>query len=136
MNEQADFTGAGLGFPVRPENDGPVPLVSGGAKIDGSIKMILMTRPGERLLRPEFGCAIWDLMFEPIDANLLAQMEDATRQALLQWEPRIEINEIEVKESPKKWGYVEIGIDYTIRDTNERRNLVYPFYTIADERSG
>ncbi|MEO5724033.1 MAG: GPW/gp25 family protein, partial [Ilumatobacteraceae bacterium] len=88
--------------------------------------------PGERMMRPAFGCKIWELMFESINANTLGLMEEAVREALVRWEPRIDVVEVKVipDEQP---GVVRIGIGYRIKVTNDRRNLVYPFYMIPGE---
>jgi phage baseplate assembly protein W len=89
-----------------------------------------MTAPGERLMRPQFGCRIWDLLFEPITANLLGQIAQAVREALAQWEPRIEVTDVSPEPDANDPGMVRVAIAYRVRATNDRRNLVYPFYVI------
>ena len=95
--------------------------------------MILGTAPGERLMRPQFGCAIWHLLFEPINANTLGLMSEAVREAVGRWEPRIELDDVRVLPDQRDEGMVRIEIDYRTRSTNDRRNLVFPFYVIPRE---
>ena len=84
-------------------------------------------------MRPQFGCRIWDLMFEPVNANLLGLISQAVRDALAQWEPRIEVEDVTPEQDAESSGTVQIRIAYRVRATNDRRNLVYPFYVIPRE---
>jgi uncharacterized protein len=127
------FIGRGIAFPMRVDHTGAIAMVSGPEDIDRSMVMVLSTARGERLMRPEFGCAIWDLLFEPINANTLGLMAQAVRDALAQWEPRVEIEEVTTEPDERNEARVLIGITYKVRATNNRRNLVYPFYTIPGE---
>ncbi|HYD10152.1 MAG TPA: GPW/gp25 family protein [Acidimicrobiales bacterium] len=129
-NDANTFIGKGFAFPMRVDHTGSIALVGGVADIDRSIVMVLSTARGERLMRPQFGCAIWDLLFEPINANTLGLMAQAVRDALAQWEPRIEV---ELVETEPEESQVNISITYKVRVTNDRRNLVYPFYVIPRE---
>ena len=95
--------------------------------------MVLSTAKGERLMRPQFGCMIWDQLFDPINANTLGQMSQAVRESLQQWEPRIELELVEAHPDPDADGKVRIEITYRVKATNDRRNLVYPFYVIPRE---
>ena len=104
-----------------------------GAEEEDSIRVVLLTAPGERLMRPQFGCRIWDLMFEPVNANLLGLISEAVRDALAQWEPRIEVEDVTPEQDEESSGVVQIRIAYRVRATNNRRNLVYPFYVIPRE---
>ena len=97
------------------------------------MRVILCTAPGERVMRPEFGCKIWDLLFEPIDANTLGLMAEDVRLALSQWEPRAVVDDVTVTPRVSTEGVVDIAIVYTVQATNDRRNLVYPFYVIPEE---
>jgi phage baseplate assembly protein W len=97
------------------------------------MRMVLMTAPGERVMRPAFGCRIWELLFEPINANTLGQMGEAVREAMSRWEPRIDLDGINIEPDPSVDGAVRIAIDYRIKATNDHRNLVFPFYTIPRE---
>ena len=127
------FIGRGIAFPMRVDHTGSIAMVSGPEDIDRSIVMVLSTAKGERLMRPQFGCAIWDQLFEPINANTLGLMAQAVRDAVSQWEPRVDLEDVVTRSDDADLGRVLIDITYRIRATNDRRNLVYPFYTIPGE---
>ena len=133
MSDPSDFIGRGIAFPIRVDQSGSIATSSGTADIDSSIRMILTTAPGERLMRPDFGCRIWELLFEPINANTLGLMGEAVREAIGRWEPRVVLDDLRLDPSGQHAGEVLIEIDYTVRTTNDRRNLVYPFYVIPRE---
>lgn len=84
-------------------------------------------------MRPEFGCRIHELVFEPVDPNTLGLMKHAVREALARWEPRITVEDVSVQPDPAGTGGVWITIAYLVRATNDRRNLVHPFYLIPQE---
>ncbi len=84
-------------------------------------------------MRPQFGCRIWDLLFEPVNTNTLGLMAQAVREAVAQWEPRVILAEVVVTPAPEDSALVRIELTYEIRTTNDRRNLVYPFYVIPRE---
>lgn len=136
MSDTPDIVGRGISFPLRVDQTGSIALTSGGDDIDSSMRVILCTAPGERLMRPEFGCRIWDLLFEPIDANTLGLMAEYVRLALSQWEPRAGVEDVTVTPRSGREGLVDIAITYTVQATNDRRNLVYPFYVIPEEGDG
>lgn len=129
----ADFVGRGISFPMRVDQSGALALTSGGADIDGSLRMVLTTAPGERLMRPQFGCRIWDLLFEPINANTIGLMAESVKDAVSQWEPRVELEDVQIEPDPRDHSRVMINLKYKVRATNDRRNLVYPFYVIPQE---
>jgi phage baseplate assembly protein W len=130
---EASFVGRGLGWPVGVDHTGSIRLTSSTAGIDDSIALVLLTAPGERVMRPAFGCRIWDLLFEPVTPNLLGLINEAVREALAQWEPRIEVDNVAAAPDPDDSALVRIAIDYRVRATNDRRNLVYPFYVIPHD---
>ena len=84
-------------------------------------------------MRPEFGCAVWSYLFDVVDANTLGEMARAVTFALARWEPRIIVENVDVVPEPDQMELVNIHIEFTIKDTNDRRNLVYPFYVIPME---
>lgn len=127
------FIGRGLPFPMRVDHTGSIALAGGPAELDSSMRVIISTAPGERLMRPGFGCRIWDLLFEPINGNTLGLMAFAVREAIAQWETRVEVDQVDVVPDPDREGMVVITVDYRVRSTNDRRNLVYPFYVIPHE---
>ena len=124
--------GAGWSFPGGVSSGGGVRLVTGGAEIDSAIRMILSTAPGERVMRPEFGCAMWDLVFAPINPNTLGLIERTVTEALARWEPRIRLERVRAVPFPDD-GLVSVELAYTVNTTNDRRNLVHPFYVIPRE---
>ena len=133
MSDAADFIGHGIAFPLRVDQSGAIATTRGAEGIDSSLRVVLMTAPGERVMRPDFGCGIWDLLFEPINANTLGLMAEAVREAVGRWEPRVVLDDVRVEPDPHSVGQVFIHIDYRVRTTNDRRNLVYPFYVIPRE---
>jgi Bacteriophage baseplate protein W len=133
VNEQTNFIGRGISFPMRIDHTGGFAMSTGADDIDSSMRMVLCTAPGERLMRPEFGCRIWELLFEPINANTLGLMAEYVRLALAQWEPRATVDDVAVRPRESDEGAVDIAITYSIRSTNDQRNLVYPFYLIPGD---
>ncbi|MGI8768540.1 MAG: GPW/gp25 family protein [Propionibacteriaceae bacterium] len=128
----SDLIGAGWSFPTSISASGEVQLARGGAELDGAILMILSTRLGERVMRPDFGCRIWDYVFEPITARTLGMVEQAAREALSRWEPRIDVDTLRAEPGTGD-GEVLLMITYQVRASNDHRNLVFPFYTIPRE---
>jgi len=113
------------------------PAVSGAREIEESIRLVLATAPGERPMRPEFGCAVHDYVFAPADASTAGDIAYAVRVALDRWEPRIELEAVDVRFDEVEQGTLYIDIQYAVRGTNDPRNLVFPFYVIPPtERSG
>ncbi len=88
------FIGRGITFPMGVDHTGSISLTSGPEDLDRSIRVVLATAPGERVMRPEFGCRIWELLFEPVNSNTLGLMAQAVRQAVAQWEPRVEVEDV------------------------------------------
>src|SRR3954453_850650 len=127
------FIGRGLSFPMGVDHTGSIALTSGPEDLDRSIRVVLATAPGERVMRPEFGCRIWDLLFEPVNANPIGLMAQAVREAVAQWEPRVEVADVAVTPDERDAALVRIVVSYIVRTTNYRRNLVYPCYVIPRE---
>jgi phage baseplate assembly protein W len=128
-----DFLGSGVAFPLRVDHRGGLALVRAGEDIYEAIMIILGTAPGERPMRPEFGCGIHNYIFETVDAYTMARLEQEIRIALDRWEPRIEVQDVEFDLSRIQNGELPIDISYVIRANNDLRNLVYPFYVIPEE---
>ena len=125
--DDRSFLGRGVGFPVRPEDD-ELEMVAGETDIEQSIRLILGTAPGERVMRPTFGCGIHDRLFDPVDTRTRSLMEGDVTDALVEWEHRIDVENVEVTDPPDQTGTLLVEIDYTVRSTNTSKNLVYPFY--------
>jgi uncharacterized protein len=132
MNGNGDFIGRGWAFPAGVGGNGGVRLAAGAEELDGALRMILATSPGERVLRPEFGCSMWEQLFAPLDANTLGLIEQAVRQAVGRWEPRVEVEQVRAL-ADGDGVTVRIELVYRVRATNDYRNLVYPFYIIPHE---
>ncbi|AGM05832.1 GPW/gp25 family protein [Amycolatopsis keratiniphila] len=130
-----DFLGRGLAFPVRTDATGSIALVGGEREVVESIRLILATAPGERPMRPEFGCAVHDLVFAPADSATAGQIAYEVRTALERWEPRITLTDVVVGFSEAERGTLLIDIKYHLRGTNDPRNLVFPFYVIPPHES-
>ena len=133
MTGDLDFVGRGWAFPVEVGPRGGIALVGGADEIDASLRLILSTAPGERVMRPEFGCRIWDLLFAPVEPNSLGLMVQAVREAVGRWEPRVELQDVRAAPEVGDPARVLIRLAYSIRSTNASHNLVYPFYVIPRE---
>jgi len=129
----ASFVGRGFFWPMEVDHTGSIRLTDGAADIDAAMAVVLATAPGERVMRPDFGCRIWDLLFEPVTANLLGLMAQAVRDALTQWEPRVIVETVDTVPDREDSAVVSIRVGYRVKATNDRRNLVYPFYVIPHE---
>jgi Bacteriophage baseplate protein W len=130
-----DFIGRGLAFPIHTDVTGSIALVGGEREIIESIRLILATSPGERPMRPEFGCAIHDLVFAPADTATAGQIAYEVRLSLERWEPRITVTDVVVRFDEADQGTLLIDIRYSVRSTNDPRNLVFPFYVIPGHES-
>jgi phage baseplate assembly protein W len=128
-----EIIGSGLAFPLQVDRRGGIALARDETDIEQAIELILGTAPGERPMRPEFGCGVHDFVFDSIDAATIGKMEEAIRDALDHWEPRIVVDTVEFDLSGVDEGRLMIDIGYRIRVTNTIRNLVYPFYVIPAE---
>jgi phage baseplate assembly protein W len=128
-----EFLGTGFAFPLQVNQRGGLQMVRQEQDIMQAIVIILMTRKGERKFRPTFGCDIHNLIFAPMDANTFGLVSFHVRDALEMWEPRINVNEVVAIPDPEDPGRLLINIEYTIRATNDERNLVFPFYIIPEE---
>lgn len=134
---EAPFLGAGLAFPFRADPSGALVLRHGTDKIEESIRLVLSTRPGERPMRPTFGCAAHDHVFAPSSSpRTIGAVCRAVEDALTMWEPRIELRSVRAwpTEGDPPGLYVEVA--YVVRATNDPRNLVHPFYVIPPEPVG
>ena len=125
--------GSGLAFPLGVDDRGRIALAREEIDVEQAIGLILSTAPGERPMRPEFGCAVHDCVFERIDADTLARIERAVRVALDRWEPRIELGDVAFEN--RREGELLVRLRYRLRATNDVRNLVFPFYVVPAEEA-
>ena len=127
--DEASFLGTGWSFPPTFSRQGfSVEMVSDNLDIRESLAILFATAPGERVLLADYGCQIQRMVFRNIDATVKTEIAEAIRNAVLYWEPRIDVGEITVQPDATVDGLLLITVEYTIRKTNARSNLVYPFY--------
>ena len=132
----SDLIGSGLAFPLQADQRGGLALARGVEDIEQAIALILGTAPGERPMRPEFGCAVHEVVFDTIDAAIIGKVQTAVHQELERWEPRIEVVDLDVEQSDAHAGTLLVDITYRVRTTSGLHNLVYPFYVIPAEELG
>ena len=123
-----DFLGVGWGFPVRRDRGEEIVLAGHEEKIREAIWIILATAKGERVMRPDFGAGVHNLVFGLSDSTTAGRIADEVRDALVRWEPRIDVIDVVVEPMPGQPNALLISIDYRVRATNNLFNLVYPFY--------
>lgn len=129
MERQKAFLGTGWGFPVALDpNSGRTAMVAAEVDIDQAIWIILATAPGERVMRPDFGCGANELVFEVLDTATFTRVQKAVTDALTRFEPRIELLAVSVDPTQAANGLLQVSIDYRVRATNQSGNMVYPFY--------
>lgn len=125
---EKNFLGVGWKYPVYITVEGKIAKSEYEQDIKEAIWIILGTAKGERVMRPDFGCGIHDLVFTPINTATITLVENSVREALTIWEPRIELIKVEASSERSEEGKMLVSIDYRVRTTNNRFNLVYPFY--------
>lgn len=126
VNFSPPFLGRGWAFPVC-ANAGRTDTAAYEEDVKQAIRIILGTDPGERVMRPDFGAGLSAFVFEPMSTSTLEALRQRVRDALVDWEPRIDVISVAVTPSPSE-GKVLIDMSYRIRATNSQQNLVYPFY--------
>src|SRR5690242_6939718 len=128
-----DFLGVGWAFPVGVDARGRIALARQERDIEEAIHIILLTPKGQRVMRPEFGCQIHDLIFAPNDATTSGLAAYYVEEALAMWEPRIRVSEVNARPDPENQGRLLIDISYEVKATHDSRSLVFPFYRIPEE---
>jgi phage baseplate assembly protein W len=131
----SSILGSGLAFPMSVDQRGALTLVGGETDIAQAISIILATAPGERPMRPEFGCRVHDHVFEVLDASAFGAIENAVREALERWEPRVTVTAVDFDLERRDEGCLDIVLTYEIPEVPGVRNLVHPFYVIPEEES-
>lgn len=127
--ENQSFLGRGWSFPPEFNNESKaVKMLEDEEDIQSSLHILLSTRPGERIMVPGYGCNLDELLFSPLNLTIKTYVVDLIRTAILYYEPRIDVNKIEIDPTDEFNGVLLIHIEYTIRATNSRMNMVYPFY--------
>ncbi len=135
MADDNILIGRGWAFPLGVDVTGGIRLSTNEPEIEESIAIIIGTSPGERVMRPTFGCRIHELVFAPNTVETVWLARRYVEEALGMWEPRIEVEEVAVVLDPAEVerGRLNIGVRYTVRGTKDSRSLVYPFYLIEPE---
>ena len=123
-----EFTGTGWRFPILPDATGTLGYVSGDVNVEQSLRILLLTELGQRVMRPDFGSKAARLVFAPGSLQYLGQLETTVREAIRDGEPRIEVEEVRAEVNPNDETRVSVKLAYKVRPTNTRHNLVFPFY--------
>jgi phage baseplate assembly protein W len=123
-----NFLGMGWKFPLALDGDNRIAMNHDAESVRQSIWMILSTAPGERVMRPEFGCGMHNLVFAPNTPGTAGQVVHEVQEALVRWEPRIDVLGVDAVPDETEPNVLRIAITYQVRTTNSRFNLVYPFY--------
>jgi phage baseplate assembly protein W len=125
---QRDYLGVGWKFPLQVTPGGRLAVARYEQRIEESIYLILSTAKGERVMLPDFGCGIHELVFAPNNVSTHSLVTSSARQALVKYEPRIDVLDVKAESAPEQPNLLLIRVDYLIRANNARGNLVYPFY--------
>jgi phage baseplate assembly protein W len=129
MDEQKDFLGRGWAMPVSvDQQSGLIATAEYEEDIRQAIRIILETAPGERVMRPGFGCGIHDLVFEAVDSTALQRIRSEVEEALRRYEARIDVLDVAADEDASAEGKLLVELEYRVRRTNQVGNLVFPFY--------
>lgn len=130
------IVGRGWAFPPQIGPTGGLALTHDRNELDQAIWIILTTCPGQRVMRPTFGCHLHELVFAPNNSQTIAQARRYIEEALGMWEPRIRVTQVIVSPDPNETSRLLVEIEYEVKTTRDRRSLVYPFYLIPGETDG
>jgi phage baseplate assembly protein W len=128
-----EIVGCGWAFPPRIGPQGGLALTSERSEIEQAIHIILSTSPGQRVMRPTFGCRLHELVFAPNNSHTIAEARRYVEQALGMWEPRIRVNRVEALPDAQEANCLFIEIEYEVKASHDERSLVFPFYLIPEE---
>jgi phage baseplate assembly protein W len=124
----AGFLGKGWRFPVLPDKTGCLAYVEGDANVEQSVHILLMTALGERVMRSDFGTQTPRLVFSPGSVQYLKLIENTIRDAVRDWEPRIDLTNVLAEADSAEPFKITVSVTYTVRQTNTKTNLVFPYY--------
>ena len=128
LDRERAFLGVGWAFPPQLEADGAPRMAAYEEDIRQAITIIIGTEPGERVMRPDFGAGLNRFVFEPANTTTMALIKTRVEEALIDWEPRIDVIEVKVAIDESERNKLWIDMSYRVRATNTMHNLVYPFY--------
>ncbi|WP_028048511.1 GPW/gp25 family protein [Cellulomonas sp. URHD0024] len=132
MSGTNSFVGAGWHWPIETDQTGAIALAHGTTELEQAMYLILSTTPGERPMRPEFGARLAQFVFASGDATTAGLVAAEVQTALTRWEPRVVVEQVVVSTDADEPATLWIDILYSVRSTNDRRNLVFPFYVIPE----
>ena len=127
-----NFLGRGWSFPIQPDGTGGLAYTEGETHVEQSLRLLLMTGLGERVMRPSLGCKAPSLVFAPGSVQYLRLLETSVREAVRDWEPRVELEDVQAEATQGAENHVLVNIAYKVRGSNARGNLVFPFYLGID----
>ena len=130
LDPKRAFLGSGLSFPPAADSRGAMAMAVYDEDIRQSIQLILATNPGERVMRPDFGAGLRDFVYEPADLTTIHRLSTRVRESLIDYEPRISVQSVDVTIDPIARNTLYVSITYLVRSTNTVANLVYPFYLL------
>ena len=130
-----EIIGRGWSFPPVINSRGGLSLTGDRNEIEQAIYIILSTSPGQRVMRPNFGCRLFELVFAPNNSQTAAQARRYVEEAVGMWEPRVQVHQVNILQGAEQQNTLLIEITYEIKGTHDRRSLVYPFYLETPERS-
>jgi uncharacterized protein len=133
MTRDKSFLGKGLAFPLKMNAKREFALISAEKDIEQSIRIILATKPGERVMRPAFGCRVHELIFDIKDATTLNLLRKYVEDALAFWEPRIQVLSVGTSIDASNDSAIFVDIEYQIKESHDVRSIVYPFFLAGEE---
>jgi uncharacterized protein len=122
------FLGTGWRFPILPDAGGGLGYVSGDTNVEQSLHILLMTQLGERVMRSDYGTQLPRLVFSPGSTQFLRLLERTVRDAIVNWEPRVDVTQVTAEADPVDQFKVVVSLSYTVRQTNTTTNMVFPYY--------
>jgi hypothetical protein len=126
------FVGRGLAFPLRTDVNGSIATAGGADNLDQALQLIIATAPGERPMRPDFGCRIHDHIFAPMTESTIGTIAFEVERAVARWEPRVDVESVRAYADERGSGLLYIELIYRVKENNDERNLVVPFYVIPE----
>ena len=135
MRPEHDFVGTGWAFPPQVNPSGGIALVSRERELEEAMRIVLLTYPGERPMRPDFGSRVRDFVFRSVDDEMTTALAFEVQTSLQRWEPRVDVLTVRATPDPDRNELVFVDIEYRVKGTNDRRNLVFPYYTIPENEA-